>query len=94
LTAVFDKLYFTADDGLHGTELWQSDGTPEGTFMVADIYSGTMGSQPTNLSLFTNRFHSTVFFQADDGEHGKELWALRVSTYSHPFYLPVFAKGY
>ena len=32
--------YFAADDGIHGTALWRSDGTAEGTFMVKDIIPG------------------------------------------------------
>jgi ELWxxDGT repeat protein len=92
LTAVLGKLYFTADDGIHGRELWQSDGTPEGTIMVADIYSGTNSSQPTDLSLFTSRSRSTLFFQADDGEHGSELWAILIDTYTHESLLPVVFK--
>jgi ELWxxDGT repeat protein len=37
LSAVGDTLYFSAADGVHGKELWKSDGTPEGTALVKDI---------------------------------------------------------
>ena len=32
------RVYFPADDGTSGTELWVSDGTPEGTSLVLDIH--------------------------------------------------------
>ena len=46
-TAVGNTLYFTADDGTNGEELWKSDGTASGTVMVKDINSGSGSSSPT-----------------------------------------------
>ncbi len=37
LTEVNGTLFFTADDGMNGSELWKSDGTEAGTVMVKDI---------------------------------------------------------
>ncbi len=34
------KLYFVADDGVHGEELWVSDGSAAGTLLVKDIAPG------------------------------------------------------
>lgn len=46
-----DLLYFKADDGVHGPELWQTDGTAEGTVMTADIWpSGYEGSDPGDFA--------------------------------------------
>ena len=40
------SLFFEANDGTHGFELWESNGTAAGTFMVKDINPGGNGSQP------------------------------------------------
>ena len=41
--------YFTASDPATGSELWKTDGTPEGTAMVADLAIGSKSSTPDVL---------------------------------------------
>jgi ELWxxDGT repeat protein len=41
-----DVMYFAATTAAHGRELWQTDGTPEGTRLVADAVPGAAGSSP------------------------------------------------
>ena len=65
-----DTLYFTARDGIHGAELWRSDGTEEGTRLVRDIQAGSSSSEPMSFV----SAGATLFFTADDGIHGRELW--------------------
>ncbi len=65
-----DILYFTASDGGHGVELWQTDGTLEGTRMVRDIKPGRGGSGIQSLVAFRGE----LYFGANDGVHGFELW--------------------
>jgi ELWxxDGT repeat protein len=70
LTVMNNTLYFTADDGNTGTELWSSNGTQLGTQLVRDIYPGRNGSFPTSLTPLGN----TLYFSARDGNTGTELW--------------------
>jgi ELWxxDGT repeat protein len=70
LTAFDDRLLFTANDGVHGRELWATDGTAAGTAMVKDIQAGAGGSSPFELTPADGVF----YFSANDGVHGLELW--------------------
>ena len=63
-------LYFTGDDGANGCELWKSDGTAEGTFMVKDIVTGPYDSEPFKFYVA----EGVLYFTAEDPEHGRELW--------------------
>ena len=47
LTDVGGTLFFTADDGTHGQELWKSDGTKAGTVLVKDINPGAAAATTT-----------------------------------------------
>ena len=70
LMPVGQLILFCADDGIHGLELWTTDGTPGGTRMLKDIFPGPGSSQPQHFVAVGSR----VFFVADDGTNGWEIW--------------------
>jgi len=73
-------VYFRADDGGHGMELWRTDGTAAGTTMVKDIATGTSkgwDDQPRPESSYPSDivpFAGGILFTANDGVNGNELW--------------------
>jgi ELWxxDGT repeat protein len=75
-TAFNDKLYFQATDEEHGTELWTTDGTENGTTLVVDIRPGTMGNgkgYPSNPGYITV-FNDYMYFSASNDTVVKALW--------------------
>ena len=77
ITELNDQVYFYADDGEHGWELWRSDGTEEGTELLVDIWPGEEGSRTSfgaELRTVLVASQNQLYFRADDGVHGKELW--------------------
>lgn len=77
-----NKFYFQASTALEGAELWVSDGTPAGTQLLKDINTtGTNGSSPflfkdfSSIGLSDPLYNGKIFFMANDGSRGNELWA-------------------
>ncbi|WP_114423377.1 ELWxxDGT repeat protein [Nocardioides houyundeii] len=76
VTVVGGTLFFTSADGTRGRELWASDGTTAGTRMVADINPLTQGAYGESSDPYSlTAVGGTLFFSANDGTRGRELWA-------------------
>ncbi len=66
LTDVDGTLYFSANDGTHGYELWRSDGTTAGTVMIGDL-----SLEPHGLT----NVNGTLYFSRHGGTYGlQQLW--------------------
>ncbi len=77
------ELYFAADNGLLGAELWKTDGTESGTVLVKDInpdgpsLPGGQDLPDGPYSLFDGGFATSgdsLFFAAYTATEGFELW--------------------
>ena len=66
------KIYFTANDGTHGNELWSTDGTTANTSLVKDINPGTANGVSDGSSAFYTT--SGIYFTGNDGTTGNEPW--------------------
>jgi ELWxxDGT repeat protein len=66
-----NTFYFTADNGVVGTELWKSDGTEAGTVLVRDI---SQVSQIEGVGKFLLSYKGQLYFEGQDTMYGSELW--------------------
>jgi ELWxxDGT repeat protein len=68
-------LYFIGNDGNNGFELWRTDGTNAGTFMVKDIHQGVGSSIIyTNEKQYFAQLNGYLYFGAAESVNGAELW--------------------
>ena len=80
LTVVNNLMYFSAWSEGYGQELWETDGTADGTKMVQDLHtSAGFGSYPYALT----NINGTLYFAArsynfvpDNIDTGYELWKI------------------
>src|SRR6478735_9572324 len=66
-----NQLFFWANDGVHGYELWVSDGSVSGTQMILDVNPGIVTQDISNEICYAN---NKIYFVADNGITGEELW--------------------
>ena len=68
-----DILYFNANNGINGFELWRSNGSESGTYMIKDLNLGSeynYSSYPRKFTLLNNK----IYFIAHDANNGTSLW--------------------
>lgn len=69
--AVLNKVvYYSANDGIHGNELWRSDGTAAGTYIVKDINPGTAAGNAYYITTYKGK----VYFMAYTAATGYEVY--------------------
>ncbi|MDJ0835280.1 MAG: hypothetical protein QNK37_02125 [Acidobacteriota bacterium] len=87
---VFDgHLFFRASDEETGQELWQSDGTPEGTISL-DLNPGRLSAQPSNLTV-----HNDVLWLRAWAEDGYWYWWRRERfTSTEPLDVSILAPSF
>ena len=76
LISLGDKLYFSADDGVHGRELWVYDEQLKEPLLVADIWPGERGSNPSSFV----RLGAKLLFAAETHNELKPGYTLGVMT--------------
>src|SRR5690606_37645716 len=68
-----DTLYFLSQRPNNQVELWKSDGTTDGTYMIKIINPNHSNITSADINFFFE-YNDLVFFIGDDGVNGKELW--------------------
>jgi ELWxxDGT repeat protein len=64
------KLFFNADDGIHGRELWVEDRSGSGPALYRDLFPGSTGSDPIPLVSFKDQ----LYFFKNEASAGHRLW--------------------
>jgi ELWxxDGT repeat protein len=69
-----NRVVFFANDGVHGVEPWVSSGTPGSTRLLKDLRPGPESSWPQGVTEPMIQAGGLVYFAANDGQHGMELF--------------------
>lgn len=82
-----DAVYFAADDGVHGLELWKTDGTADGTVLVRDVVPGSQSSHVGSFAVLGDHLYFSAKGQTLDGlwrTDGTDDGTVRVASMTYP----------
>lgn len=71
-TKAGNKIFFNGRNDDTGVELYVTDGSPEGTRLIKDIYPGT--GNGINAFGFRATYNNILYFAANNGINGTGLW--------------------
>jgi len=85
LKAIGNTVYFSANDGVNGFELWKTDGTVDGTVLVKNMAPGSLSSHPARMTEFNgqlvlgtfegNSSGGVAFWKSDGTTNGTVMFA-------------------
>lgn len=70
IIATDSLVLFSTYDEVNGTELWRTDGTDPGTFVLKDIIPGACGSFPN----FYTQSDSLIYFTVRNEDYTQSIW--------------------
>ena len=99
LTLMNGKLYFSATDGVNGTEIWAYDGTAAPTAGVNVNRLTDINSSGDSLPQYLTAYKNKIYFAANDSGNNTELYSVddsgveKITSGTHSFgSIPVFLK--
>ena len=76
-----ERLYFRANDGVNGANLWSSDGTEAGTRLVKDFKEPTHSNTQFNVFKFKETLHIDVYLiQSITSLYDRNIVSLDIET--------------
>ncbi|MGB5982277.1 MAG: T9SS type A sorting domain-containing protein [Nonlabens sp.] len=75
--------FLSAGEGNGDIELWISDGTDTGTYIFEEINPATATSNPGSRPMNFTTINDTMYFSADNGTTGQELYTLNQAALSN-----------
>lgn len=85
--------YFTADDGIHGRELWKTNGTTAGTKLVKNVNPGPASSDYDNIAYDIKASGGKIYFTANGGAGYQGLWVSDGTSAGTQFLIDVSNQG-
>ncbi|HWN41866.1 MAG TPA: ELWxxDGT repeat protein [Thermoanaerobaculia bacterium] len=74
LKPIGNRVYFLADDGIHGREIWRSDGTEKGTVRVTDFGVNEPWEEPHRLRELLAEVGGRLVFMTTSDSIPQRLW--------------------